>query len=259
MPDKTRERILILGGTAEAAALARRLVAERPMAEIVTSLAGRLIAPVPLPGTVRIGGFGGVGGMVAYLRDAGISRVIDATHPFAATISAHARDACRIAGLPLDTLERPMWIRRPGDRWHWADDMGMAARIVAHGPLAARRVFLTVGARELLPFARWGGLFYLVRLIEAPATPLPFRNGALVLGRGPFAVAEERDLLGRFAIDLVVTKASGGAATEAKLIAARQLGIPVLLVKRPQESTKTPRHQGAQAAQNNPRKISQIP
>lgn len=238
MPDSARERILILGGTAEAAALARRLVAERPAAEIITSLAGRLLVPLPLPGAVRVGGFGGSAGMVAYLRAAGISRVIDATHPFAARISAHAKEACRIAGVPLDTLDRPMWFRRPGDRWHWADDTAMAARMVAHGALAARRVFLTVGTRELLPFARWGGPFYLVRLIEAPATPLPFRNGALVLGRGPFAVADERDLLRRFAIGLVVAKASGGAATEAKLIAARELGIPVVLVKRPYPSPR---------------------
>ncbi len=232
MPD--RERILILGGTAEAAALARTLVDRHREAEIITSLAGRLIAPRPVPGTLRVGGFGGVAGMVAYLREARISRVIDATHPFAATISAHAREACRIAGVALEAHERPMWARHPGDRWHWADDMAMAARLVALGPLRARRVFLTVGARELAPFARWGGPFYLVRLIEEPARPLPFRNGTLILGRGPFGVGEERALLRQFAIDLVVTKASGGAATEAKLIAARQLKIPVLLVRRPQ-------------------------
>jgi precorrin-6A/cobalt-precorrin-6A reductase len=234
MPRNGPERILILGGTAEAAVLARRLIAEKPEAEIITSLAGRLIAPRPLPGTVRIGGFGGVPGLVAYLRGAGITRVVDATHPFAATISAHARAACAALAIPLVQMERPMWMRHPGDRWRWADDIATAARIAAHGADRARRVFLTVGVKELAPFARWGGPFYLVRLIEEPLQPLPFRRHALVLGRGPFTVAEELILLRVFAIDLVVSKASGGAATEAKLIAARKLGIPVLMVRRPQ-------------------------
>lgn len=230
MPRSAREKILILGGTAEAAALARRLVAERPEAEIITSLAGRLIAPRPLPGTVRVGGFGGIAGMIAYLRAAKITRVIDATHPFAANISMHAREACSKLGLPLDQLERPMWKKRPGDRWHWADDVAMAARMAA----TARRVFITVGAKELAPFARWGGPFYLVRLIEPQ--PLPFRHSALILGRGPFTVAQELELLRVFDIGLVVTKASGGAATEAKLIAARKLKIPIVMVRRPSPS-----------------------
>ncbi|HEY1720473.1 MAG TPA: cobalt-precorrin-6A reductase [Magnetospirillaceae bacterium] len=229
MAQRPREKILILGGTAEAAALARRLVAEKPEAEIITSLAGRVIARRPLPGTVRIGGFGGVEGMIKYLRQAKITRVIDSTHPFAAVISAQARTACAKLRLPLNVLERPMWTKHPGDCWHWADDMAMAARMAAK----ARRVFITVGTKELLPFARWGGPFYVVRLIEPPPRPLPFRHYGLVLGRGPFTVAEELTLLRTFDIDLVVTKASGGAATEAKLIAARKLGIPVLLVKRP--------------------------
>lgn len=230
---KAQERILILGGTGEAAALAWQLVAEKPAAEIITSLAGRVTAHRALPGTVRIGGFGGVDGMVAYLRQAEITQVIDATHPFAAVISARARAACATLGVPLEALERPMWAKHPGDRWHWADDMDMAARMAAHGLFGARRVFITVGAKELAPFARRGGPFYVIRLIEAPLRPLAFRHYGLVLRRGPFTVAEELTLLRAFDIDLVVTKASGGAATEAKLIAARKLGIPVLLVKRP--------------------------
>ncbi len=232
MPRNGHERILILGGTAEAAALARRLVAEKPEAEIITSLAGRLIAPRPLPGTIRVGGFGGVDGMIAYLRQARITQVFDATHPFAATISVHAQMACAMLGISLESFERPMWIKHPGDRWHWADDIAMAARMAAR----ARRVFITVGAKELAPFARRGGPFYVVRLIEPPPRPLAFRHYALVLGRGPFTVAEELTLLRAFDIDLVVTKASGGAATEAKLIAARTLGVPVVLVRRPSVS-----------------------
>lgn len=225
-----RGRILILGGTAEAAALAARLVRERPGDEIITSLAGRLKTPPEVAGKVRVGGFGGVAGMIDYLRAERIGRVIDATHPFAATISAHAERACAALGIPLERIERPMWTRHPGDRWHWADDMAMAARMTAS---LARRAFLTVGAQELAPFARCGGPFYLIRLIEEPARRLPFPRHALVLGRGPFTVTEEMALLSTFAVDLVVSKASGGAATAAKIVAARRLGIPVLLIRRP--------------------------
>jgi precorrin-6A/cobalt-precorrin-6A reductase len=223
MPDK----VLILGGTAEATALARRLTADG--VAVVTSLAGRLRAAPDLPGGLRVGGFGGVAGLVDYLRREGIDRVIDATHPFAATISAHAAQACAVLGLPLERLERPPWRRRPGDRWYWADDMAMAARMA---PRLGRRVLLTVGAGEVAAFARAGGPFYLVRLIEA-GRRLPLRRCRIVLGRGPFRVAEERALMKRFAIDLLVTKASGGPATEAKIAAARQLGIAVLMVRRP--------------------------
>ena len=207
-----------------------RLVRERPDVEVITSLAGRLASPPDLPGIVRVGGFGGVAGLTDYLRAEKIGRVIDATHPFAATISAHAEQACAALAIPLERIERKMWVRHPGDRWHWADDMAMAARMAA---ALARRAFLTVGAQELAPFGARGGPFYLIRLIEEPRRPLPFRHYSLVLGRGPFTVAEESALLCIFDIDLLVSKASGGAATEAKIIAARRLGIPVLLVKRP--------------------------
>ena len=220
------DKILILGGTAEAAALAHRLVQDKGV-EVITSLAGRSIAPRALPGHVCVGGFGGAEGLADYLREEKIDRVIDATHPFAARISAHAEIACARLGIPLEKLERRMWRKRPCDIWHWADNMAMAARIAAR----SRRVFITVGTKELAPFARRGGPFYLIRLIAEQ--PLSFRHYALVLGRGPFAVDEEMALLRAFDIDLVVSKASGGVATEAKIIAARKLRIPVLLVKRP--------------------------
>ncbi len=236
MPNR-RERILILGGTAEAGEIARRIARERPDAEIVTSLAGRLRGRPDLPGELRVGGFGGADGLAEYLAREGIDRVIDATHPFAAAISAHAQAACGRLGLPLERIERPMWRRRPGDRWRWATDMDQAARMAA---TLGRRVFLTVGAQELAPFLRRGGPFYLVRLIEAPARPLPLPSHVLVLGRGPFAFAEELALLRGFAIDLVVTKASGGPATEAKIAAARRLRIPVVLVRRPILTSRGP-------------------
>jgi precorrin-6A/cobalt-precorrin-6A reductase len=224
-----RDKILILGGTNEAAQLAGRLVAAG--ATVISALAGRLRAPPNLPGQVRVGGFGGIDGLAAYLRAEGIGRVIDATHPFAARISAHAAAACARADVPLDRLDRPMWQKRPGDRWHWADDAAMAARLA---PKLGRRVLLTVGAGAVSPFETVGGPFYVVRLIES-GRRLRLPNHCLVLGRGPFSVADEMALMRRFAIDLLVSKASGGAANEAKIVAARRLRLPVLLVRRPQD------------------------
>jgi len=229
MRSKEPKRILILGGTAEASELAHRLARETPDTIVVTSLAGRLTAQPDLPGIVRVGGFGGLHGLIDFLRLARINRVIDATHPFAATISAHAALACAELEIPLEQMHRPMWRKHPGDRWRWAETMEMAARVAAK----ARRVFLTIGAQELAPFARRGGPFYLIRMIEAPHRALPFRHYSLVLGRGPFALAEEMALMESFGIDLLVSKSSGGPATEAKIAAARKLKIPVLLVKRP--------------------------
>ena len=158
-----------------------------------------------------------------------MTRVIDATHPFAAVISAHAAAACAALGLPLERLERPSWSKHPGDRWHWAGDLEMAARMA---PRLGRRIFLTVGAASVEPFARFGGPFYLLRLVEPPAR-LAWPRCAVVIGRGPFGVEQELALMRRFAVDLLVTKASGGAATEAKIVAARRLALPVLLVRRP--------------------------
>jgi precorrin-6A/cobalt-precorrin-6A reductase len=223
MPDK----VLILGGTGEGAAAARRLAASG--VEIVNSLAGR-VEPLPdLPGTLRVGGFGGAAGLAAYLAKEGITRVIDATHPFAAAISRHARQACADLGLPLERIERPLWAKHPGDRWHWANDAAMAARMA---PKLGRRILLTVGAGGLAAFARANGPLYVIRLIEAPDR-LAFRDYRIVLGRGPFSLSDELALMRAFGIDLLVTKASGGMATEAKITAARRLKIPVLLIRRP--------------------------
>ncbi|HIJ37574.1 MAG TPA: cobalt-precorrin-6A reductase [Rhodospirillaceae bacterium] len=224
-----RDRVLILGGTGEAAALAGRL--HRQGLQVITSLAGRLAHPPALEGAVRIGGFGGVAGLADFLVTEKISRVIDATHPFAATISAHARAVCRQLGLPLERLERPVWPKRPGDRWFWATDMAMAARMA---PKLGRRIFLTVGAGSLVAFTKFGGPFYLIRLMESPAVDRPlFPRQAVLVDGGPFQLADEKRLLRHFAIDLLVSKQSGGPATAAKITAARQLGIPVLLIRRP--------------------------
>ena len=224
-------RLLILGGTAEAAALARAAAARFGDDLVVTSsLAGRTERPGPIPGQVRIGGFGGPAGLAAYLEAHGIDRLIDATHPFAARISAAAREACAAAAVPRLMLLRPPWRRHRLDRWIEVDDMEAAAGIVAR---IGRRAWLTIGAGEIAAFSDVPGVRFLVRLVDPPRHPLPLRFCQVVLGRGPFALADERHLIARHAINVLVSKASGGSATSAKLVAAREFSIPVVMVRRP--------------------------
>lgn len=225
------KRLLILGGTAEAAALARAATARfGDNVAVTTSLAGRTERPGPIPGDVRIGGFGGPAGLAAYLEEHGIDRLIDATHPFAPRISAEARQACEAAAVPRLMLQRPLWRRHPLDRWIEVDDMEAAAGIVAR---IGRRVWLTIGAGELGCFSAIAGVRFLVRLVDPPRRPLPLRFCEIVVGRGPFALADERHLIARHAINVLVCKASGGAATEPKLVAAREFSLPVVMVRRP--------------------------
>jgi precorrin-6A/cobalt-precorrin-6A reductase len=223
----TAPHLLILGGTAEAAALATALAGRL---RVTTSLAGRTEQPAPLPGTVRIGGFGGVEGMGAWLVENDVDLVVDATHPFAATISDHAVAACAQCRVPRLRLQRPAWVRDPGDRWIEVEDASAAARTLAR---LGGRAFLTIGVQELDAFAGLDRIWKLVRLIAPPRTALDLGPHEIILGRGPFALAEERRLLQRYAISVLVTKASGGAATEAKLVAAREAALPVILIKRP--------------------------
>jgi precorrin-6A/cobalt-precorrin-6A reductase len=232
MPDRdARLHLLILGGTAEAAALAAAaLVRFSGELAVTTSLAGRTQHRGLLPGQVRIGGFGGVAGLAAYLASASVDLVIDATHPFAAQISAQAAAACTAAGVPRLLLERPPWKRHPLDRWIEVEHLAGAAGVL---PRLGRRVWLTVGARELGAFAGLGEHHFLVRLIAPPAAPLPLLSHELLLARGPFSLAGERFIIERHAIEVLVAKASGGAATEAKLIAARERDVPVVMVRRP--------------------------
>jgi precorrin-6A/cobalt-precorrin-6A reductase len=221
-------RILILGGTGEAAALARAL-AGRPDLAVTTSLAGRTREPLPLPGEVRVGGFGGAGGLEVFLRETGVERVIDATHPFAARISANAARACAAAEIPRLRLLRPPWTPRPGDRWHEVADAAAAARLL---PALGRSAFLTLGHGELEAFAGLEGVRLVVRTIEPPAGPPPVA-ARWIHARSPFRLADEVALLERHAIDVLVTKASGGEATYPKLAAARALGRPVIMIRRP--------------------------
>jgi precorrin-6A/cobalt-precorrin-6A reductase len=227
----TDRHLLILGGTGEAAALAGAALARFGEGiAVTTALAGRTRRPGPIPGQVRIGGFGGPTGLAAYILDHRIDRLIDATHPFAARISRTARLAAGRTGVPRLALRRPPWRRHPLDRWIEVDNTDAAALLVGR---VGRRAWLTVGAGAISAFAPATEPHFVVRLIDPPPEPLPLRRHEVVIGRGPFGVAEERRLLRHHAIDVVVCKASGGAATEAKLIAARELGLPVIMVRRP--------------------------
>ncbi|UUY03386.1 cobalt-precorrin-6A reductase [Svornostia abyssi] len=220
--------VLILGGTAEARALAAELHdAGRP---VVSSLAGRVARPRLPAGEVRIGGFGGPDRLAAWLRDHEIAAVVDATHPFAARISASAAHAAPAAGVPLVRLERPGWTARPGDDWHRVATLDDAAATVAR--LGARRVFLTSGRQGLPAFAGLDAPWFLIRCVDPPDCALPPRSEVL-LDRGPYGLDGERALLDRHAIDVLVTKDSGGDHTAPKLDAARERGIPVVVVDRP--------------------------
>lgn len=220
-------KVLILGGTGEARSLAAALV-QRPDTEVVSSLAGRVRDPKLPVGDVRVGGFGGPDGLADWLAAERIDVVVDATHPFAQRISASAAEAAKRSGVPLLMLRRPGWSARPGDDWHWVDDLPAAARLL---PALGERVFLTTGRQGLAEFADCPGWF-LVRCVDAPEPPTPARM-RLLLDRGPYTVEGERALMAEHRIDVLVTKDSGGALTVAKLDAARDLGLPVVIVRRP--------------------------
>lgn len=220
-------RLLILGGTFEARQLAEAL-AER--VEAIVSLAGRTADPAALAGHVRIGGFGGAAGLARFLAEERIDLLIDATHPFAARISAHAYDACRAAHVPRLQVLRPPWQPRPRDLWVGVPDAEDAAAIL---PRIGRRVLLTVGRQELAAFARVPKVHFVVRLIEPPSEPLPLPEAVVVLGRPPFTAEAERALMAEQRIDVLVSKNSGGLATAAKLHAARDLGVKMVMIDRP--------------------------
>ena len=222
-------RLLILGGTAEAVALARGVYARfDDTLEVTTSLAGRTQSPAPLPGQVRIGGFGGPAGLAAYLAEHAVDRLIDATHPFATRIASEARIACDRAGVPRLLLLRPPWQRQTGDRWIEVADMPAAAAVVAD---AGRRAWLTVGSRELACFSDVSGVhFSSVSSIRRPGLCRFAPRG--YPGARPVYPLQSA-VCSSAILDVLVSKASGGAATVAKLVAARELGLPVIMVRRP--------------------------
>ncbi|MFE1797949.1 cobalt-precorrin-6A reductase [Streptomyces sp. NPDC059517] len=220
--------VLILGGTTEARQLAG-LLHGTPGLELTSSLAGRVASPRLPPGEVRVGGFGGAEGMAAWLREHAVDVLIDATHPFAGTISFNAASAAATAHVPLLALRRPGWTPVEGDDWHEAASLEEAALLL---PGLGRRVFLTTGRMGLATFAHLDDLWFLVRSVDAPEPPCPARMEVL-LDRGPFTLDGERDLLRHHRIDALVTKDSGGTATAPKLTAAREAGVPVVVVRRP--------------------------
>ena len=222
-------RVLILGGTTEASALARSLAGDARFAATL-SLAGRTRAPVLPPIPCRIGGFGGVTGLAAYLRVQRIDALIDGTHPFAARMSANACEAAALTGIPLLRINRPEWQAAPGDRWTQVANMAEAAQALGDIP---RRVLLTIGQQDLAPFATAAWHDYVIRSVDAPRPDALPPRAEIITARGPFAEPEERELLTERKIDVLVTKNSGGSATAAKLAAARALGLEVVMVVRP--------------------------
>lgn len=227
----TPRRVLILGGTAEARALAMEL--SEAGADVESSLAGRVSRPRLPVGRVRIGGFGGVDGLVAHLREQSVEALVDATHPFAATMTAHACAAAERSGLPLVRLVRPGWAGDPRARdWHWVPDYGAAA---ATAERLGHRPFLTTGRQTLRHFETWAGRPVLVRVVE-PLEQVP-PGWRVILDRGPYSLDGERRLLREHRIDVLVTKDSGGSYTAAKLTAAAETGAAVVVVRRPATPT----------------------
>ncbi|MGD9501365.1 MAG: cobalt-precorrin-6A reductase [Methyloceanibacter sp.] len=222
-------RILILGGTAEARSLAETL-APRPGFAVTVSLAGRTAAPLPQAAPVRSGGFGGAEGLARYLAAEKIDVLIDATHPFAATISANAARAAASAGVKLIALRRPPWAKVAGDDWNEVDTVEDAVRALGETP---RRVFVALGRNELQPFAAAPQHFYLIRSVDPVDPPLAVPNASYIAARGPFDANADRDLLARHKIEVIVAKNSGGDATYGKIEAARALRLPVIVLKRP--------------------------
>lgn len=222
-----REKILILGGTAEAADLAARLVAEGKV-DVLTSLAGRTANPAQIAGTVRIGGFGGVEGLARFLNENRIDRVIDATHPFATRISENARLACESAGVPLERLDRPSWTRDDKDRWTEVATLEEAAAALPGGAC----VFLALGRQYLSAFEKRDDCHFVIRMVDPPQKTLAFLNFELILGKPSADPRSEAELLKRHGITHLVCRNSGGNAGYGKILAARELSLPVVMIRR---------------------------
>lgn len=226
-------RVLLLGGTAESRQLAGRLSQDSRF-QIETSLAGATANPAPVDGAMRRGGFGGVEGLVDYLRARGIDLLIDCTHPFASTMSAHARAAAQQTGTAHLVVQRPPWRKLAGDNWvDVADIEAAAGRVESIG----QRIFLTIGRQEVDAFADCRDVWFLIRLIDKPPSAPALTSFEMISARGPFDLAAERALLHEWKIDCLVSKNSGGTDTYAKIEAARELGLPVVMVARPSAPT----------------------
>lgn len=228
--------ILILGGTADARILAGRL-ADYSGYRILLSMAGRTLSPVEQPVPMRSGGFGGAVGLAEFIRDKGFDILVDATHPYAARISANAVEAAGLAGVPLIVLSRPPWQRTAGDVWQSVDKVDQAVIALGHTP---KRVFLALGRQELLPFEAAPRHSYLIRSVDPVEPPLDLPDARYITARGPFAPDDEIRMLEESGIETVVSKNSGGSASYGKIDAARRLGLPVIMIERPRRLGDTP-------------------
>ena len=228
---RTPLRVLVLGGTLDASRLAQALA--QAGVDGIFSYAGRTSAPIAQPLPTRVGGFGGVAGLQAFLQTERITHVVDATHPFAAQMSSNAVQACASTSVPLLALERPVWQAQSGDVWQHVPDVAAAVQAL---PAEPARVFLAIGRQHVAPFLACSQHWYLLRLVDPvvdSVLDLPAERGRVVLDRGPFTLAGDRALLQAHGITHVVSKNSGGAGAQAKLTAAREQGLPVILIDRP--------------------------
>lgn len=220
--------LLILGGTTEASSLAKA-VAKRKL-KAVFSYAGRVNSPREQPIPQRVGGFGGVDGLAAYLRDNNITHVIDATHPFAAKMSWNAYNACTEAGVPLLAFTRPPWVAKAGDEWVHVSDMYGAVAAVSGTP---KRVMLALGRLHMEEFAAAPDNHYVLRLVDEPKIAPKLPDHSVIVARGPFTTEADIALFKEQRIDMVVCKNAGGKGAEAKVHAARELGLPMVMIDRP--------------------------
>jgi precorrin-6A/cobalt-precorrin-6A reductase len=223
--------VLLLGGTAEAAAMAARLT-DRGL-PVTTSLAGRTREPAPVKGNIRTGGFGGVEGLAEYLRRNDIALLIDMTHPFATRISANARAAASLSGVPLLAWQRPGWEKMDGDAWIGVPDISAAVAAIP----ANARALLALGSQHIAPFAARADVHFLVRMIDPPLVPLALPSHELLMAK-PGNVEEEYKLLKDSQMTHIVCRNSGGKASYAKIAAARLLALPVIMITRAGNTSK---------------------
>ena len=217
-----------MGGTGDANALAEAL--SRAHIDAIYSYAGRTQIPLPHALPTRTGGFGGAAGLADYIRQMRITHVIDATHPFAAEMSRHAIEACTATNTPLIALERAPWMRMAGDSWIEVADIDAAVTALPDTPA---RVFLAIGRQHIAPFAVKPQHAYTLRFVDAPDGALPLANAEMIVSRGPFTLQSDRELMASRRIDLLVARNSGGSGARAKIDAARELRVPVIMIARP--------------------------
>jgi len=226
MTTGNKQKILILGGTAEAVKLAAKLV--RGGDDVVTSLAGRTQTPKTIIGKLRVGGFGGADGLETWLRENKINRIIDATHPFAKQISANAKQAAARLKLPIETVSRPPWKQVDGDQWTSVESETEARNYIAPNS----RIFLALGRQHISEFSICPDVFFLLRMVDMPEENLVFPQHKLIIGKPNTDWRDEVQLLKKHKITHIVSRNSGGETSYAKIKAARKLGLPVIMIKR---------------------------